>query len=277
MTEKDTEQFKIRLDDDYEDRAIKEKEDLEGVQSNNLNQRIIILVIFIMCLLGILMGVAYIDVKKRINSIHTTGSTQVQNLSQDVESRLSDLSTQAKTLKDLIKTETASLKKEIDLVTINLDKNKTYLKKTEKSGKKELEKSISTIHKKITLMEKNLNTIDGNVKRELAIYRDALDIAEKELTSTKSDISFLSKKRIEQEKVGLAHDIQQKRFHQDLDQIKKDIDNRLNEIKKKIQTLENKTPPLAKSGSTPSIPLPSKPPQPTPKASEGIIEQDISE
>ncbi len=277
MTEKDTDQFKIRLDDEYEEHAIKEKEDFGEGQTKNLNQRTLILIIFITCLVGVLLALAYVDLKKRINNIHTTGSTQVQNLSQNVDSRLSDLSTQTKTFKDLIDTETASLKKEIDFLTVNLDKNKTYLKKSEKTGKKAFEKSISSIHKKIASMEKNLKSldtrlsaIDGYVKRELTKFGEILNQIEKELTSTKSDISFLSKKRIEQEKVDLAHDIQQKRFNQELDQTKKYMDSRLIEIKKKIQALEHKSPPLTTTGSTPSSP-------PPPKDSGGIIEQDISE
>ena len=124
MTDKESQSFKIRLDDDELETGT--KDGIGDLQVKKLNKRLTLFAVLIPCLIAVLLIFAYIDLKNRMTNIHATESTEVQNLSQDIESRLSALSLETAKLKDSIRTESDSLKKKDVLLSIDLDKNKTY-------------------------------------------------------------------------------------------------------------------------------------------------------
>ncbi len=279
MKDKESQSFKIRLDEDEVEPGV--KDGIGDLRLKKMNQRLTLFAILIPCLIGILLIFAYIDLKNRMTNIHTTGSTEVQNLSHDIESRLSSLSMETIQLKELINTETVSLKEKNILFSIDLDKNKTALKKINsgKADKSALRQSISAVEKKIHPAKKDLEEIKSRLTRldqktagEISKLKDHIRQMSKEIKNSELNIAFLSDNQIDQRQIDLALAIQEKRLHQQSIKERKSIENQLSALKSKTDALEKKLARLTR-------PQPAQKPEKKagPQDSPGIVEQDIKE
>ena len=91
MEENDPSRFRMRLDDDNEERPARKGEDADGriqVLGKRINRMAVLLPVFVVLVLVL----AYLDLEKRVIRSHDTGSNKVQSLSEDLEDRFSSLS-----------------------------------------------------------------------------------------------------------------------------------------------------------------------------------------
>jgi len=283
MKEKESESFKIRLDDDELEPGIKES--LGDLQVRKLNQRLTLFAVIIPCLIGVLLIFAYIDLKNRMTNIHSTGSTEVKNLSQDIESRLSALSLETTKLQDEIRSETDSLKKKDVQLAIDLGKNKTEIKKINsgKADKSALKRSLATVEanvdKKMPAMNKRLKEIDTGLTSldkktagKISELEKSLARINGEFKNMASNIAFLSDNQIDQRQIDLSLDIQEKKLRQLMIKEGESIKNQIIELKNKTKALEKKMALLAKSR-----PAPESTKKESSQEPQGIVEQDIQE
>jgi len=118
MEEKDTSDFKIGIDDESQEHRF--QEEMENTRIKKLSNRITFISILIPCLIGVIIFLAYLDIKKRVATVHDTGTTEVKNLSKDLEEKLSDLTSKYKQLEDSfskIENHTSSLQTKLNEAT----------------------------------------------------------------------------------------------------------------------------------------------------------------
>jgi len=231
MKEKDTSDFKIGIDDESQDRRF--QEEMENTRIEKLSNRITFISVLIPCLIGIIIFLAYLDIKKRVATIHDTGTTDVKNLSKDLEEKLSDLISKYKQLEDsLSKTEnhTSSLQTESDEATTAIK----YIRSARKTDNKKFNNSISKIEKNVSSININLKnvssklkTIDNKFNKKLANLSKAVDKTSIELNKLKSDISKLSSIKVDKKILDSALKNEQKFYDRKLNQLERNIEKKI--------------------------------------------------
>jgi hypothetical protein len=81
--------FKMSMDDEHPDSEIHSQR--EDSRIDKLNNKMIFISILIPCLMALVIIFVYMDITKRVIKAQDTGTIKVENLSQDLESRLSSI------------------------------------------------------------------------------------------------------------------------------------------------------------------------------------------
>ena len=87
MNEIDDTGFKIRIDDDNPDELLRDEP--KERKTDTSNRKLTYIAIFLLGLIGIAVGVAYMDIQKRLAASATAGNAVVNRLSEHMESKLS--------------------------------------------------------------------------------------------------------------------------------------------------------------------------------------------
>jgi DNA repair exonuclease SbcCD ATPase subunit len=82
--------FRMLPDEEAEDNVIPAQ--VDELRIERLSQRMTLITILIPVLIVVILGVAYLDIKKRVIRTEDTGAQTVHQLSEDLESRFSNLS-----------------------------------------------------------------------------------------------------------------------------------------------------------------------------------------
>ncbi len=281
MSDKDTFIFKMGADDDRSDPMLKErsrektKKEIKDVRAEKPGRRIILISILIACLLGILLFVAYFDIKKRVSVTDYTGAQNVQNLTQNLESRFSSLSVQYAKTEDSLTKKILSLEKNIASLKVHLDKSEKTLKtiKATKADKKEMKSSIAGIKRTVAPVQKDIKSISAKIKIMENKFRQDLDGLSKTLNKVKkelrSDISTLSIVKINKKEFDLEIEKERKIYQKELSKITRELEKKIESLQEKIRRLESiqRMPGKKKQKSESKVPV--KP--------GTIVEQDITE
>jgi len=96
MADNDSSKFKIRFDDEGPlDNGGTEPpihEEVESLRLKKLSRKINLFAFLIICLLGLVFAYGYFDVRNRVDNSDISGSSGVQTLSKDLDSKFSSLS-----------------------------------------------------------------------------------------------------------------------------------------------------------------------------------------
>ena len=279
MNENNTSNFKIRLDDDEPESQF--HEEMENIRIEKLGNRMTFISVLIPCLISIIIFIAYLDIKKRVTTVHDTGTTEVQNLSKELETRLSTLTSQYKKLEDSlpgIKNNIFSLQTKLNEATTAIK----YIRSARKTDNKEFNNSISKIEKKSSAISNDLKnvssglkTIDTKFNKKLANQSKTTDKISIELNKLKSDISKLASIKIDKKALDSALKNEQKLYEQKMDQYKQKLDQyeqKMDQLKKNI---EKKIISIKKDKISPKIETSKTATESKITESNGIIEQDI--
>ncbi len=263
MDEKDPTKFKIRIDNESPDTGF--EEEIKDRRIEKLNQRITFVSILIPCLIAVILLVAYLDIRKRVGGMHSTGEA----VSQDLDSRLSLVSEKQAKLEDMV----------VKKIEVELKEATTairYIRSARKADNKTLKGAIASIEKRLGPARKDLENAASRIKaldKNLTNLGKELDKAKNDLNKMQADISLLSSAKIDGKALDNALNSKQKIYEQKLKQIAEDLANKVESIRKRIKKIEM---------SMPSVAATSKPP-PTKKPAEeivtpqpgAIIEEDI--
>ncbi len=265
MNEKDTSNFKIRFDDEGPEPQF--QEEMENIRIEKLSNRITFISVLIPCLIGIIIFIAYLDIKKRVTTVHDTGTIEVQSLSKDLEAKLSALTSKYNKIEaslSKIENHTSSLQTELNEATTAIK----YIRSARKTDNKAFKNSISKIEKKSSSISNDLKnvssklkTIDSNFNKKLSSLSKAADKTSIELNKLKSDILKLSSIKVDKKILDSTFKNERKLYEQKLDQLKKNIENKIISIKALPKTAPSEDT-TTKSKIT---------------ESNGIIEQDINQ
>jgi chromosome segregation ATPase len=239
MNENDKSDFKIGIDDEGPDRQF--HEELENIRIEKLSNRITFISVLIPCLIAIIIFLAYLDIKKRVTTVHDTGTMEVQSLSKDLEAKLSSLSSQYKQLENSlpkIENNISSLQAEIKEATTAI----RQIRSARKIDNKKFDTSIANLEKKITSSTNGLKNVSSEIKafdskfnKKLASLSNTADKISIELNNLKnnlkSDIVKLSSVTIDKKTLNSALKNEQKLYDQKLDQLKRNIEKKIFSIK----------------------------------------------
>ncbi len=279
----------FKLDIEPEETESVYKEEINDLRLEKLSQRVTLISILIPIMIVVILAVTYLDIKKRVIKTQYTGTSSVQSLAKELDSRFSSLSLRQ-----------AELESRLDAITksnaalqIALDKNSGKLRKMNKSmaTAKALAKLNSKFDKEIKGVRSSLNSLENQYATLSTRINEELDAVAKQipglserLNSMDQSVKALETGKISKEDLDLAIKLEALKTKQAL-QIKiDDLASKLEKIQTKINVLNSKLKRLQGTAATrsgkpeksPSKPKPSKPKQDSEPAKK-IIEQDIKQ
>ena len=102
--------FRLSFDEEPEEDSDRQlQSEIEGLKVEKLSQRVTLITILIPILIVVILGVTYLDIKRRVISTETTGSKGFESLSRDLESRFSSLSLRQAKLEEAFSKEITQL------------------------------------------------------------------------------------------------------------------------------------------------------------------------
>jgi len=251
MSDRDSSIFKMGVDDDRSDPMLKQrsrektKKEIKDIRAEKPGRRIILISILIACLLGILLFIAYSDIKKRVSATNYTGAQNVQNLTQNLESRFSSLSVQYAKIEDSLAKKILSLEKSMASLKVHLDKSEKTLKtiKATKADKKEMKSSIAGIKRTAAPVQKDIKSISAKIKIMEKKFRQELDGLSKTLNKEKkelrSDISTLSTVKINKKEFDLEIEKERKIYQKELSKITRELEKKTESLQMEIRRLKS--------------------------------------
>lgn len=255
-----------------------------------LNQRVTLISILIPCMIGVILFIVYLNIKKKVSLVHDSGTTEIQNLSKDVEARLSALRLQYKDFKYSINNQVLPIEKAVTSLQDNLKKTEKNIQsfQASKVDKNELKKNLSPVQKDLKNLVSEIKVLKNMTDSELAKLTENINTITKSLQSLQTDLTTLSLSTIDRETLALSLEELQKLEDQKLNQTVRDLGERIDSIRKKIFGFEKNSPPasIQQPPSKPANPPVTKPkPSPAIKPEDDtaipkpgqIIEQDINE
>lgn len=276
-------QFKMRMDDDMDEHVIPTQ--VDELRIEKLSTRVTIISIIIPVLIVVVLAFAYLDIKKRVTRTEDTGTTGVENLSKEMESRFSSLSVRQASLEESIKKMDANNNKSLARVQVKLKKLDDTIQKLRKNmvddttleGKiKELKQEIGNVAQSL----ENNQSMAGEITQKLKDQMEQISANDTQnqiqISQIDTKLAELKRDKIDQSALDLAIKLE-------ILKLKKSYSAQLDNIQEHIRQLE-------KSPGKPSVPKTPKPKPsqttsggtPTPSTTQQapndkIVEQEIGE
>jgi hypothetical protein len=222
MTDIKSTKFKMRVDDESTETQF--QDEIDDPHIEKLNKRITRISILILCLVGVIILVAYFDLKKNILQIDRTGAKGVQTLYKQQEN-----------LEEILTDKIASLEKTTDSLQANLKEATTairYIRSARKIDNKKIASDFAAIDKTLTSIPKDLENLTSSVKdiddkfsEELSNIVQAVKKAKVDLLKIQADIDSLSTAKVDKKALDRALKKQQDSFQLELRRLKDDLKN----------------------------------------------------
>jgi prefoldin subunit 5 len=275
--------FKMRMDADV-DEAPAAASQVDELRMEKLSQRVTMISILIPVLIVVVLVIAYMDIKQRVIRTEDTGTSGVQKLSEEMESRFSTLSLRQAKLEELLKRNSATNNQSLAKIQVNLKKLEDRLKGVGKglASKKDLNAKLDSINKKIenlsgAMDESKAGLAEANqqVQTTLSQIGDTLSDRGNQIKKLQEKVNGLDQVKIDKSALDLAMKLEMLKVKQSFIERLDNIDNRINTLDSKIKSLRQAAPAPQKIPAKP-VPSPSpKPSAPTVPSSGGIKEQPI--
>lgn len=260
--------FRVQFDDDPN--ALY-RSDWDELKIEKLGQRMTLFFILFPCLIGIVLLVAYLDIKGRVTQTGSSGVSGYQKLSQDLESRFSSLSLKQAKLEEALSKKTAALEQADITAKAAIAKTGADLKTlaSSVSDKKQLqqlrgdisklEKSIAPVQDGLQTISSDIEILDKRVTQELTDIAAAIAKTQKGLAALKSDLNNLSKSTMGTKELGLTLKKEAVVYATRLNAATKKVALQIAVIEKQIQIMQNKITQLEKTPKTAPVPKALKP------------------
>lgn len=274
--------FKMRLDADVNEAPVSSQ--VDELRMEKLSQRVTMISILIPVLIVVVLIFAYMDIKQRVIRTEDTGTSGVQKLSKDMESRFSTLSLRQAKLEELLKNTSDMNNQSLAKIQVNLKKLEDRFKGVGKGliSKKDLNAKLDPMNKKIenlsSAMDESkagLAKIDQQMQTTLSQMGETVSNRGNQIKQLQEKVNGLDQAKIDKSGLDLAMKLEMLK-------IKQSFITQLDEIEAKIKTLEAKlksqpqatpAPQKIPAKKVPSAPL--KPMAPTEPSSGEIKEQPI--
>jgi chromosome segregation ATPase len=244
----ETDKGKFRMNTDPADTDIY-REEMEELRVEKLSHRLTLFTILIPILLVVVLTVAYLDLKKRVSSFHSFGTTGVANLSKDLDSRFSSLSLKLASLEENLSGKQATLEKTAVSIQAGLKKTDAAIKKlaSVKSDKKELHtvvaranRSLKGLSERNAALGKGIKALGDTTATQLETLSQSISRAEAELASLVEITSGLAEAKVGQKELELALNSQKQIADQEMEALKTGLQAKFAPIEKKMRGLEKK-------------------------------------
>ena len=238
-------------------------EERNAMKINKLSNRVTIIFIIILCLIGAILYFGYLDMKKRMFDVDVTKQNQVDKISQQLEEKLNALDvkiaknkfeldnnlpefhkkntsletriTKLASSKADNKTINAQLDKLTKQVVNNTNQNKTTLQTIEKIN----EQTLSTLKTNNT----QFNTIAKQIKTEIDLFKKEFNTRllklsddDQQIGELRKNLSLMDKKYKNLESETASQAIVDKQIKQ----LENNLNNLMNTLDSRIETLNQK-------------------------------------
>jgi DNA repair exonuclease SbcCD ATPase subunit len=300
MNEESPPEFRIRLDDapPKPKRKVSAQKDSQSVKKLGRRMTITTLLLFILVVVAMVAG--YWDIKKRLLTVHHSGTQEAQNLSTDIQSKFSSLSLKSASLEDTLDkiTNTQSmLKAALDALKNDLSKvsklaDKLSASKADKKSVKEstasLNKKLSPLSKEIQKQKDTLSSIEKSTKEDISTVKQKVFQAAKETKSFREKLDAVrAEKASKKDLIAEVDHIQEKqdKLEIGLKRVITRLESNLNQLEKEIKkfktsSIKKVTPSSTTSPTPQSLPTSSTPPSGSSSSTQKpgkLLEQDISQ
>lgn len=246
MQEKNSAKFLLGEDSGVHDEVL--QDELQELKMEKLSHRVSLLTILIPCMIGIILVIAYLDIKDRVTRAQDTGAIGTQKLARDIESKFSSLSLEQAKIKDTL-SKLPSLEDASAFAQSRLKNMQNSLKQMESSSisRNELSQALQDLNAKYEELPAAMETELQNFKKEN--HQLAEDI--KELSGRLAQLSESLKKisaemkRVD-ERIAAMEEGKISKSELDFALRLKEIENKqllleaVAPLEKKIQSLEEK-------------------------------------
>lgn len=274
MSEERSKEFEIRIDEESPDAVF--QDEIKNLRLEKLGKRVTIISILIPFFICILLLLVYFDLRNKVTANQSTGVTNIQSLSKDFNTRLNEHSSQLSKIEESLASNISSYEKKLSSLKFRIYKSENRIKKikSSKADKKDqeiLKKETNNFSTKLD----NLDVIFSGKLTGLSAEQNAI---KKDLGKLSSDISSLSsQKKINRIFLDNQLKKQEKNQQQELNQIKKEIENKILSMQKQLNKIEKGLKLSEKKSQSTSKPVsPVKPPvNKTSEKTGKIIEKDL--
>ncbi len=185
------------------------REELTELRIDRLGQRVTLFSVLLPLLLAVILALGYLDLKSRVTGLQDTGTTRIEHLAEDLESRFSSLSVRVAQLEQTLSQRLAGLEKNDADLSTRITPMAEDLKRLEaaKAGRKDLEQALTGVEEKIAPLtqalaagEKALKTLKDHVDASTADLAKRIEAGKNEraglsqgLDGVKNQVNALSK------------------------------------------------------------------------------------
>ncbi|MGD9187651.1 MAG: hypothetical protein PVI89_05545 [Desulfobacteraceae bacterium] len=274
--------FKMRLDADVDEASASNQ--VDELRMEKLSQRVTMISILIPVLIVVVLVIAYMDIKQRVIRTEDTGTSGVQKLSEDMESRFSTLSLRQAKLEELLKRSSDMNNQSLAKIQVNLKKLEDRLKGVGKglTSKKDLDAKLDPIDKKIAnlsgAMDENkagLAKIDQQMQTTLSQMGQTLSDRGNQIKQLQEKVNGLDQAKIDKPALDLAMKLEMLKIKQSFIERLDNIEARIKTLESKIKSQRQAAPAPQKLPAKPVPSVPPKPSAPTAPSSGEIKEQPI--
>lgn len=290
MNDNEVEKFEIRIDEESPDSQF--QDDVDELKAVKLNRRITRTSILIIMLMGAIILIAYIDLKKNLSKMSSSGDMEIHTLSKGMQSQFSSFSSRQAKLEEVFAEKIVSVEKAVDSMQTNLKEISTaikHIRSARNSDNKKTADAIEAINKTLVSVPQKLEHLASDVNQVKQKYADELSRLSRMTTNIQqniqklqADLDALSSSQLDKKTLDIKLSNERNLLQKSMDRFKNDMGNELIAIKKKIKALEKITESLERSRPiTPKASLPSQQIEPKPVDENThtqpgtITEQDI--
>ena len=297
IEENENSRFQFSANEDEPDTLL--HDELRELKIEKLSQRVTLLTILIPCMVGIILVIAYLDIKDRVTRSYDTGTIGVQKLSKDLASKFSSLSLEQAKIKDIQANKIPDLEKSAAFLKSRVTKLQESMAQISDSSidKDELARVSKALTDKLSALQQELKpdvealVLNHNqlVEDSHKITNDIRSLSENmaemdiKINTIRKEIMTLSESFINKDDLELALKLKEIGYRQSL------LDKTAL-LEKEIQTLQKEVKALQKTSSASPAEAPATQPpspaspkpvsevetnKPTPREPGGIVEQTI--
>ena len=234
MVEKNIRGFVLGDDKEIvvENTAKKEQQEL---QFERLGHRVTLISILIPILIAIIGYFIYADIQEKVTKVYDTGSTEVQSLSKDMDSKFSSLSVQLSELEARVNEKNKALENTVASLGKEIDSVASKLKGAE-SALAGLKKEVSGFSGKLSPIETNIKEMGDLIANSEGKLSAAVSQMTTEIGKNKGDLESLGAKI----DTLASSKLDKKELSDAINTLNESLERSLANMTKKINTLEEK-------------------------------------
>lgn len=277
----DTGQFKMRLEDlneEVDSQAI--PMEINELKLEKISQRVTLISIIIPVLIVVVLVITYLDIKKRVVHTEDVGTSEVQKLSSDLESRFSSLSVkQARLEEDLVRMADQSNHAMAQL-QVRLEKLQDSIKAIDAAAadKKQLNATKEELAKRLNAVIDSANTSSEQIAAITTALKAQMDQVLVSNTAVNEKISAMDTQLEQIENTKIDKPALDLAIRLEGLKVENDLKSQIEALQAKVKALEAGLAAASKQTPPASAPAATTPPKPSPSGSasdSGIKEQTI--
>lgn len=253
--------FRMIPDEEADDNIIPAQAD--ELRIEKLNQRMTLISILIPVLIVVILGIAYLDIKRRVIHTEDTGAETVQHLSDELESRFSNLSLSQAHLQEALAKVQDQTNQSLAKAQVNLKKLDENLDKTRKSmvSQKELQTTSNKLSQNLDNLARStediktqVDVLDQSLPARLdQIEQHATDLSNR-LAELKKALAQIEKNKIDKAALDLALRLEILKTKQAFDVQLEKIQAQIESLKPKATNRSSKQPASSRPPAVPRTP-----------------------